>query len=73
MVQHGSDSATFDTEGRFRPQQFEDMFAKYDEEHDGSLSLRQLFNLMKGNRNAVDPFGVSLDAPNHLGLDEQVG
>ncbi|CAN8104562.1 unnamed protein product [Discula destructiva] len=56
-AKHGSDSGTYDTEGRFRPQQFEDMFAKYDEDHDDSLTLRQLFNLMQGNRNAVDPFG----------------
>ncbi|KAJ4404099.1 hypothetical protein N0V82_010552 [Gnomoniopsis sp. IMI 355080] len=56
-AKHGSDSGTFDTEGRFRPQQFEDMFAKYDEEHDGTLTFRQLLRLMSGNRNAFDPFG----------------
>lgn len=58
-MQHGSDSSTYDTEGRFRPQQFEDMFAKYDTDRDGTLTFRQLRQLMSGNRNAVDPFGVS--------------
>lgn len=59
ILKHGSDSETYDTEGRFRPQQFEDMFAKYDVDHDGTLTFGELFKLMQGNRNAVDPFGVS--------------
>lgn len=58
-AQHGSDSETYDSEGRFRPQQFEDMFAKYDRDHDDALTFGQLLELMKGNRNAMDPFGVS--------------
>lgn len=58
-AKHGSDSETYDSEGRFRPQQFEDMFAKYARENCGYLTLGELFDLMKGNRNAVDPFGVS--------------
>lgn len=44
------------------------MFSKYDEEHDGTLTFRQLLRLMSGNRNAFDPFGVSacsdIDDPN---------
>lgn len=35
------------------------MFAKYDPDCTGALSLGQLFGMMGGNRNAVDPFGVS--------------
>lgn len=35
------------------------MFAKYDGDGDGALTFRELFHLMSGNRNAVDPFGVS--------------
>ncbi|KAG8162152.1 hypothetical protein KVR01_007917 [Diaporthe batatas] len=56
-AKHGSDSETYDSEGRFRPQQFEDMFAKYDKKGDGTLTLTELFQLMHGNRNAADPFG----------------
>lgn len=35
------------------------MFAKYDKDGDGALSRRELFDIMHGNRNVVDPFGVS--------------
>jgi len=56
-AKHGSDSETYDTEGRFRPQQFEDMFAKYDKSGEGALTLKELFQLMHGNRNAADPYG----------------
>lgn len=59
-VQHGSDSGTYDSEGRFVPQHFEDIFAKYS--HSSSrcpftLGKHDLAALHKGNRNAVDPFG----------------
>ncbi|RAK95824.1 caleosin family protein [Aspergillus ibericus CBS 121593] len=56
-AKHGSDSNTYDPEGRFVPQSFENMFAKYDHDGDGALSLRQLFEMMHGNRCAADPFG----------------
>lgn len=41
------------------PQAFENIFAKYDTDGDGALTLGDLFHLMKGQRVAVDPFGVS--------------
>ncbi|KAL4912417.1 Caleosin related protein-domain-containing protein [Aspergillus aurantiobrunneus] len=56
-AKHGSDSGTFDAEGRFVPQCFEDMFAKYDRDHDGALTFTELFDMMHGNRCAADPFG----------------
>ncbi|KAF7173537.1 hypothetical protein CNMCM5623_005760 [Aspergillus felis] len=56
-AKHGSDSGTYDPEGRFIPQHFEDMFAKYDRDQDGSLTLGELFEMMHGNRCAMDPFG----------------
>ena len=56
--QHGSDSGIYDTEGRFVPQAFEDMFSKYDKSSQGALSLPELVGLMHGNRCAGDPFGV---------------
>lgn len=40
------------------------MFAKYDRDGDGALTLRELFDMMHGNRCAADPFGVcSLFSP----------
>lgn len=56
-AKHGSDSGTYDPEGRFIPQHFEDVFAKYDRDHDGALTLGELFEMMQGNRCAMDPFG----------------
>ncbi|KAI9372208.1 Caleosin related protein-domain-containing protein [Aspergillus egyptiacus] len=56
-AKHGSDSGTYDAEGRFIPQAFEDMFGKYDGDNDGTLTLRELFEMMHGNRCAADPFG----------------
>lgn len=47
-----------DAEGRFVPQNFENLFSKYDKTGTGSLSLRELFDMMHGHRCAVDPFGV---------------
>lgn len=56
--QHGSDSGVIDNEGRFVPQAFENLFAKYDRKGDGTLTLGEIINLMHGQRVAVDPFGV---------------
>jgi hypothetical protein len=56
-AKHGSDSGTYDPEGRFVPQFFENMFAKWDKGAKGALSTGELFDLMKGNRCAADPFG----------------
>ena len=36
------------------------MFAKYDRDGDGALTLRELFDMMHGNRCAADPFGVCM-------------
>lgn len=41
------------------PQNFENMFSKYDQDGDGVLTLGELFSMIKGHRCAVDPFGVS--------------
>ncbi|KAF7193919.1 putative peroxygenase 3 [Pseudocercospora fuligena] len=56
---HGSDSNTYDSEGRFRPQQFEDFFAKYDHGSKGGLDLYDLARAHKGQRILMDPFGWS--------------
>jgi len=49
----------YDKEGRFLPQMFEDLFAKWDVGNEGALSAGQLLNMIGGNRLVADPFGVS--------------
>lgn len=56
-AKHGSDSGTYDKEGRFVPQMFEDMFSKWDVHDSRSLSTGELWEMIKGNRLAADPFG----------------
>ncbi|KAG9983277.1 Caleosin-domain-containing protein, partial [Aureobasidium melanogenum] len=56
---HGSDSMTYDNEGRFRPQNFEDLFAKYDRGNKGGLDAWDLVRMHKGQRMAMDFFGWS--------------
>ncbi|KAJ9138345.1 Caleosin domain-containing protein [Pleurostoma richardsiae] len=56
-AKHGSDTGTYDTEGRFIPQKFEDMFAKYAREDKDSLTLSDIWALHKGQRLIADPIG----------------
>ncbi|KAK5125000.1 hypothetical protein LTR85_001190 [Meristemomyces frigidus] len=56
---HGSDSMSFDNEGRFRPQMFEDFFAKYDRNNKGGLDIYDLARGLKGQRMTFDFFGWS--------------
>lgn len=53
---HGSDSGTYDSEGRFIPQKFEDMFSKYADDRD-YITVKDVWNLLKGQRVVFDPFG----------------
>ncbi|KAI0120991.1 Caleosin related protein-domain-containing protein [Xylariales sp. AK1849] len=53
---HGSDTGTYDTEGRFVPQKFEDIFAKYAGGRD-YLTLSDVQLLLKGQRLIMDPIG----------------
>ncbi|KAI1655936.1 Caleosin-domain-containing protein [Daldinia decipiens] len=53
---HGSDTGTFDTEGRFIPQRFEDVFSKYGKGHD-YLTIWGVVDLLKGQRCIMDPVG----------------
>lgn len=48
---------TYDTEGRFRPQNFEDIFAKYDKGNKGGLDVSDVMRMIKGNRMVMDFFG----------------
>jgi peroxygenase len=53
---HGSDTGTYDTEGRFVPQKFEDIFAKYADGRD-YLTLWDVSEVLKGQRCIADPIG----------------
>jgi len=56
-TKHGSDSEVFDTEGRFVPQKFEEIFSKYDKENKGGLSWRDIQDMVYGNMNVNDFVG----------------
>ncbi|RPD77321.1 Caleosin-domain-containing protein [Lentinus tigrinus ALCF2SS1-7] len=55
-AKHGSDTGTYDNEGRFIPQKFEDWFSKYGKGKDG-LSLADVMDGLKGQRLIMDPVG----------------
>eukprot|EP00898_Chlorokybus_atmophyticus_P005415 jgi/Chlat1/5875/Chrsp4S06387 len=56
-AKHGSDSEVYDTEGRFVPYKFEDIFSKYDRQNKGALTFPEIMAMVKGNRNVADFFG----------------
>ncbi|KAL8903824.1 MAG: hypothetical protein Q9207_003684 [Kuettlingeria erythrocarpa] len=56
-AKHGSDSMTYDNQGRFRPQQFEDIFAKYDRGNKGGLDAGDVYIFWKEQRMVFDFFG----------------
>jgi peroxygenase len=56
---HGSDSGSYDTEGRFVPQKFEDIFSKYASGDKQGITLPEVFGYLKGQRAVADPFGWS--------------
>nr|ACJ70083.1 caleosin [Cycas revoluta] len=57
-AKHGSDSEVYDTEGRFVPSKFEEIFTKYARVRPDRLTFSEiLLALTEANRNANDPFG----------------
>jgi len=53
---HGSDTGTYDNEGRFVPQKFQEIFSKYAEGRD-YLTIWDVSNVLKGQRCIADPIG----------------
>ena len=53
----GSDSEVYDTEGRFVPEKFEELFTKYDRRNRNGLDFNEMWEMSEANRNVLDPTG----------------
>ncbi|CAK9150322.1 unnamed protein product [Ilex paraguariensis] len=60
-AKHGSDSGVYDTEGRFVPSKFEEIFSKHAHNNSDALTSDELMGMLKANRVPKD-FGGWLAA-----------
>ncbi|KAI0789171.1 Caleosin related protein-domain-containing protein [Abortiporus biennis] len=61
-AKHGSDTGTYDSEGRYIPQKFQDFFSKYGEKHangEWGITCWQTVKGVFGHRALFDVFGIS--------------
>ncbi|KAM0933203.1 putative plant seed peroxygenase [Dioscorea sansibarensis] len=56
-AKHGSDTETYDTEGRFDPSKFDAIFSKYGLTHSDALTKAEISNMLKANSNLGDFLG----------------
>ncbi|QCD89598.1 Caleosin-related [Vigna unguiculata] len=56
-AKHGSDSSVYDSEGRFVPSKFEEIFRKHARTHPDALTSDELREMLKANREAKDYSG----------------
>ncbi|CAM0872050.1 unnamed protein product [Alopecurus aequalis] len=56
-AKHGSDSETYDTEGRFDPSKFDAIFSKFGRTHPNALTEDEMDTMLKSNRNMYDFLG----------------
>lgn len=54
---HGSDTESYDTEGRFVPSKFDAIFSKYAIKHQDKLTFWEIQCMLKANRNSNDFLG----------------
>ncbi|GAA5983354.1 hypothetical protein JCM11641_006043 [Rhodosporidiobolus odoratus] len=54
---HGSDTGVYDSEGRFIPAKFEEIFTKFDKNGKGGLTFKEGLHMIHANRQACDPIG----------------
>ncbi|XP_077230981.1 peroxygenase-like [Tasmannia lanceolata] len=56
-LKHGSDTETYDTQGRFDQSKFDAIFSKYATTNPNALTSQELSRMLKANRKSSDSFG----------------